>query len=243
MDRKTLRIIVAGDHTSSMMQLVVLARRLGYEAMPAKSGAEALSLMEKAPPDLVVLDGNLSAQDGFSALKQIKRDRRWSSIPVIVMVAGHSKTSRDEYIRFGYEGLLTTPVDLRKINILIQAYLSVEGKNSRKQQRVPFSRTVTLTHRGRTNQYQAVNLSEGGIYLKTGHPLPVATEVEIFLPTGSYPLSIAGVVIYHKGSRAEVFNVAPGMAVEFQHQSAPFAEVLSSFISELLMENLPREGD
>jgi CheY-like chemotaxis protein len=244
MDRKILRIIVAGDHTSSMMQLVVLTRRLGYEVMPAESGAEALSLMEETVPDLVIFDGNLSAQDGVSALKQIKNDRRWSSIPVIMMAARHSKTSLDEYIHFGYEGLLTTPFDLRKMNILVQEYLSLEKRKSRKKLRAPFSQPVTLVCCGQTTQYQAANLSEGGIYLLTSQPLAVATEIELFLPiSGSGPLQLTGVVIYHKGSCSEIFNAAPGMAIKFQHQSTLSAEALSAFITDMLLKDLPRGGN
>ncbi len=244
MEWKPLKIIVAGDRSSSMMQLVVLLQRLGYEVTSAKSGAEALDLMERVPTNLVILDGHLSAQDGFTALEQIKNDHRWSNIPVIMMAAKHSKTSHDEYIRFGYEGLLTIPFDLNQMNILVQEYLSIDQSRCRKKLRVPFPRPVTLIYGGQANEYPAVNLSEGGIYLQTNHPLPVATEVEIILPLPRRkPLSVTGVVIYHKGSCAEVFNVAPGMAIEFQQLSVISSAALSLFITDMLLVDLPRGKD
>ncbi|MEJ2200263.1 MAG: response regulator, partial [Desulfuromonadaceae bacterium] len=216
MERDALRIIVAGNRTSAMRQLVVLLRRLGYEVVSAESGAEALNLMEVFSPDLVIFDGHLSASDGFSAMEKIKQDPRWSDLPTVLMAAGHSKTVHDEYIRFGYEGLLTTPFDLHQINVLIQEYLSIEEGKWRKKLRIPFDRPVALVHQGQTRQYQALNLSEGGIYLKTDQPLSIASRVELFLPfPGRVPLPIPGVVIYQRGSYAEVFQSDAGMAVEF----------------------------
>ena len=244
MDKKTLKVIVAGGQTSSMQQLVVLLRRLGYQVTSAENGAQALALMETAPPHLIILAGHLSAKDGVSTQEQIKSQPRWSDIPVIMMAAKHSKTSQDEYIRFGYEGLLTPPFDLRQMNILVQEYLTTGNSKKRENLRIPFSRPVTLIHCGKTEKYQPRNLSEGGIYLQTRQPLPVGADVEVSLPLSKKaPLPLTGVVIYHKGSCIEVLKAAPGMAIEFHPPDPGSAAALSAYISEILLSGLPKGAD
>ncbi len=244
MDKQALRVIVAGGDSSSLRQLVVLLRRLGYEVRLAESAAEALTLMEAELSDLVILDGQLSAQDGITAQQLIKSRPRWANIPVIMLAARHSKTSQDEYIRFGYEGLLTPPFDLHQMNILVQEYLSTGDTKKRKNLRIPFTQPVTLIHCGKTTGYQPLNLSEGGIYLQTLKPLPVGAEVEISLPLpGMEPLTLTGMVIYQKGSSAEVLKAVPGMAIKFQPTDPLCSLALTHYISGILLKDLPTGAD
>lgn len=57
----------------------------GYIVDSAKNGEEALKKIEKKKPDLVLLDILMPKSDGFYALKKIKTNPRWKSIPVIVL--------------------------------------------------------------------------------------------------------------------------------------------------------------
>lgn len=54
----------------------------GFEVVTAKNGEEALHQLEKAKPDLVILDIAMPAMDGLEALPRIKAKR--NGIPVIV---------------------------------------------------------------------------------------------------------------------------------------------------------------
>lgn len=111
---QALKIIIAGGRITSTTQMLTLLDRLGYEAAATENGAQVLELLETEPANLVIFDGHLPARDVIATQEQIKKHPQWSNIPLIMMAARHSKTSHDEYISFGYEGLLATPFDLRQ---------------------------------------------------------------------------------------------------------------------------------
>jgi DNA-binding response OmpR family regulator len=54
----------------------------GYRVLPARSGAEALRALERARPDLILLDINMPGMDGWRVLRLLKLDERTTGIPV-----------------------------------------------------------------------------------------------------------------------------------------------------------------
>ena len=244
MDSRALRIIVAGSHSSSSGQMLALLDRLGYNAIATETGEQALALLETIPADLIILDGHLPARDVIACREQIKRHQQWSNTPVIIMAARHSKTSHDEYIGFGYEELLTTPFDLRQMHTLIQTFLATGGVKNRQHPRIRFDQPVKLRQSGKEQQYQPLNLSEGGIYLKTDHPLPIGTYVEISLPVaGGNRLPVVGLIVHQKGTHKEVLNVVPGMAIKFQKSDDLLRVALADYITETALKGLPSGED
>jgi CheY-like chemotaxis protein len=86
----TSRILLAEDNES----LVTLLRQVlvgqGYQVSAARSGTEALSLLERDPPDLLVLDLRLPELSGIDVLRKVRATPRWQALPVVVMT-GHFK--------------------------------------------------------------------------------------------------------------------------------------------------------
>jgi len=75
----------------------------GYDVITAEDGKEAVKLIKKAKPDLVLLDILLPKKDGFEVLKEIKdsKDEKVKSVPVIMLSNLSSKEDIDEAKKFG----------------------------------------------------------------------------------------------------------------------------------------------
>jgi DNA-binding response OmpR family regulator len=54
----------------------------GYRVLPAGSGPAALQALERARPDLILLDINMPGMDGWQVLRLLKLDERTTGIPV-----------------------------------------------------------------------------------------------------------------------------------------------------------------
>lgn len=67
----------------------------GFNVVTAKNGTEALAEIERAKPDLIVLDIGMPDIDGLTLLKKLKRDLNTCSIPVVFLTA-----------RAGYEDVM-----------------------------------------------------------------------------------------------------------------------------------------
>jgi len=53
----------------------------------AKDGVDALELMKKKKPDLVILDIMMPKKDGFTVIDEIQKNSEWKGIPIIVVTA------------------------------------------------------------------------------------------------------------------------------------------------------------
>ena len=57
----------------------------GYEVRVATDGKLALETLETYTPDMILLDLVMPRMDGFEVLAELKRNKQWKNIPVIVL--------------------------------------------------------------------------------------------------------------------------------------------------------------
>ena len=77
-------ILIVDDDVEMRQLLGEELRDLGHESIYAADGPQALSLAQRARPDLILLDLRLGGDDGFSVLEQLRNIADLASIPVIV---------------------------------------------------------------------------------------------------------------------------------------------------------------
>jgi len=80
-----------------------------YEVFPAPSAAKLFNLLEKFTPDLILLDVNMPEMNGYEAIKILKADSRYSSIPVIFLTAKNDEESEMEGLDLGASDYITKP--------------------------------------------------------------------------------------------------------------------------------------
>ncbi len=96
-----------------------------YEVLTADNGIEALHILETSvkPISLILLDLNMPLMDGFTLLKEIKKDEKVSSIPIIVLTS--DKDSELEALTLGAVDFIAKPYDLKEI-IIARVNRSIE---------------------------------------------------------------------------------------------------------------------
>ncbi|MEO0080458.1 MAG: response regulator [candidate division WOR-3 bacterium] len=117
------RILVVDDEPD--IRLVVQARleTAGYEVETAVDGLEALNRIRSRPFDLVVLDLMLPKIDGFAVCAMLKRDQRFSNLPIIILSARSQPQDMKTGTALGADAYLTKPFQpaelLKKIDELL----------------------------------------------------------------------------------------------------------------------------
>ena len=101
----------------------LLARYLatqGYRVTQVHAGRDLLSLMERDPPDLVLLDLGLPGEDGFAIARQLREHFRTG----LVIVTGRGD-SVDKIVglEIGADDYVTKPFDLRELSARIKAVM------------------------------------------------------------------------------------------------------------------------
>ena len=104
------RILIVEDDPSILSLLVIRLKNTGYEVLAAASSEEALGLVGKSVPDLILLDLLLPDMQGEEFCRRIKSDKKLKEIPVIIMTAHTArieetvgKIRADDYVTKPFE--------------------------------------------------------------------------------------------------------------------------------------------
>ena len=100
------KILVVEDEKSIAHFISSVLSANGYEAMQARSGSKALSMISSHCPDLIILDLGLPDMDGLEILRQL---RSWSSLPVVVVSARSHEKDKVTALDLGADDYLTKP--------------------------------------------------------------------------------------------------------------------------------------
>ncbi|MDO4315157.1 MAG: response regulator transcription factor [Oscillospiraceae bacterium] len=100
------KILVVEDEKSISHFISTVLNNNGYEAMQARSGSEAMSMISSHCPDLIILDLGLPDMEGLDILRQL---REWSSLPVVVVSARAHEKDKVTALDLGADDYLTKP--------------------------------------------------------------------------------------------------------------------------------------
>jgi len=107
--------ILAIDDDPMVLKVLMTFLIPSYELHFSKSAQEALDLMEKVLPDLILLDINMPGISGFDFLHTIKGMPKFMDIPVII-VSGHCETEFVIYAeRCGASSVVAKPINKEKL--------------------------------------------------------------------------------------------------------------------------------
>lgn len=84
---------------------------LGYQITPAASGAEALSKVQEALPDLLIIDTTLPEGDGLEWLSRLRGEFSADQLPVLVFSLDPSLETVERAYHAGAQDYLITPFD------------------------------------------------------------------------------------------------------------------------------------
>ena len=117
-------ILVVDDERNIRLLYEKELREEGYEVLLASDAREALSLLDRTPPDLVVLDIKMPGMDGIEALGQILA--RNNSIPVILNSAYSSY--KDSFLSWSADAYVIKSSDLGELKARIRSLLAARAE-------------------------------------------------------------------------------------------------------------------
>lgn len=119
-NRSGYRILVADDDTNVHQVLSAQFRREEYQMLSAYDGEEALDMMRRSHPDIVVLDIMMPKKDGLMVCREIRKE---SNIPIIMLSAKAEEFDRLLGLELGADDYITKPFSAREVVARIKAVL------------------------------------------------------------------------------------------------------------------------
>ncbi len=83
--------------------------------LEAANGKDALELIAEAQPDLVLMDIQMPLVDGFAALRRLRQDARFQTLPVIALTAFAMRGDREKALAAGFDAYIAKPVNIGEL--------------------------------------------------------------------------------------------------------------------------------
>jgi len=117
------KILVVDDQPINVQLLKRKLEREGLTVMAAYNGLEALDLVAKDKPDLILLDVMMPDMDGIEVCQRLQSNEETRPIPVIFITARTSKEGKLEGLGVGAVDYITKPIDLDETLARVQTQL------------------------------------------------------------------------------------------------------------------------
>ena len=117
------RILVADDREDNLGLLREWLSSQDYYVRCARDGREALELARQDPPDLILVDKVMPEIDGLRVAKELKKERRFSTVPIIVLT-GRDDTQRSAiFDETGADDLIMKPFTFEEVDNRVRTML------------------------------------------------------------------------------------------------------------------------
>jgi len=123
---KTPVVLVVDDNQQNLELLQVYLEDMDCRTVSARDGLEALEIIGKEPPDLILLDIMMPKMSGFEVCRRIKNDPKTSDIPVIMVTALNEFGDIERGIDSGTDDFLSKPVNKLEILTRVRTMLKLK---------------------------------------------------------------------------------------------------------------------
>ena len=114
------RVLLAEDEPNIVESLRFLLERAGFEIEVAGDGRAALQSALENRPDVLVLDLMLPELNGYEVLRELRRDPRCESLPVLMLTAKGQVQDRETALECGADLFITKPFINAEITAAVQ---------------------------------------------------------------------------------------------------------------------------
>ena len=117
------RLLVVDDDPNLVLLVKDYLEFRGYEVVAASNGLEALEVMRRLTPDLIICDVMMPEMDGYTFVQTLRSDRATDWIPVIFLSARGQTADRVRGLNTGAEAYLVKPFEPEELVAQVEATL------------------------------------------------------------------------------------------------------------------------
>ena len=103
------KILVADDNSNVQKTVTLALADLGIEVIAVNNGEAAVRKLADVSPDLVLADIFMPVRNGYEVCEYVKKDARFSRVPVVLLVGAFDPLDEREAQRVGADGILKKP--------------------------------------------------------------------------------------------------------------------------------------
>lgn len=109
------KLLIVDDEPNIVMSLEYLFQKENFEVFIARDGAEAIEIIEKIIPDIILLDIMMPKVDGYQVLNYLKTVEELSEIKVIILSAKTKISDVELGLQLGADKYISKPFSTKKL--------------------------------------------------------------------------------------------------------------------------------
>ena len=152
--RKNASKILVVEDNEELLALMLQVLSKNYHVFTAKNGKQAMNIIMKEKLDLVVSDVMMPIMDGIELTKQLKSDKSFWQLPIILLTAKNKEEDKTEAYAIGADAYITKPFKFEELEVRINALLA-----NRKKMIEKIESEVSLQASSEAEAQQEVHLS------------------------------------------------------------------------------------
>lgn len=148
------RLLLIDDDPNLILLVKDYLEFRGYEVITAENGREALEILEKDIPDMIICDVMMPEMDGYTLVKHVRDDPKTSWIPVLFLSAKGQSQDRVKGLNIGADVYMVKPFEPEELVAQVESSLKQASRLIQQQNRdidnapklqVPFDVELTPT--------------------------------------------------------------------------------------------------
>src|SRR4026207_1105889 len=120
------RILVIEDEPANIETLSALLKERGHQINIATNGRQALQVLERIRPDLILLDIMMPEMDGFETCRRIKASTAWREIPIIFLTAKADTADIVRGFELGAVDYVAKPFNAHELLARVNTHLTLD---------------------------------------------------------------------------------------------------------------------
>ena len=117
------KILIVEDEAAIQELIIYTLQQAGYETVSAENAEKAMSIINNALPDLILLDWMLPGMNGIEFARILRRSERTRLVPIIMLTARTQETDKVTGLEIGADDYITKPFSPRELVARINAVL------------------------------------------------------------------------------------------------------------------------
>ncbi|MBR3631152.1 MAG: response regulator, partial [Oscillospiraceae bacterium] len=134
-----VKALVVDDEPMNLTVARSILGKYGIEVSTADSGQRALEMCSETAYDIVFMDHMMPGMDGVETMKRIRSatNRLHGDMPIVALTANAVSTAREMFIREGFDGFVSKPIDLVDLERVLRKVLPVSKITYLEEDTVP----------------------------------------------------------------------------------------------------------
>lgn len=126
----TCKILIADDEPNILISLEYLMKREGYEVHVARDGQEALDVLRRERPRLVLLDVMMPRKTGFEVCQELRADDGVKDMLVLMLTAKGRDTDVAKGLGVGADAYMTKPFSTKELVQKVRQMLDASPRSA-----------------------------------------------------------------------------------------------------------------